>query len=258
MNKKLLILMTAGTLLVGCSQKEEAETEENVIEQTQKVEEKETETKTKDDNKISAEDYNFYIDKDGKIIDKEDIGDRLILHWYVEPACPHCLDLEELVDGRVGEILGDEAVVQYQFVSFMGGDYSNEAAGYVVSIANNDPDVTQKFIEGIMKKTFIENTYTKNNPDERKIEFKKLYDEIGGTNWDKVDEDRQAYTSIVLKETDVFSNDPELLAISEEDYTYTPFIFIEGEDKVMPDFAKSEDIVKDMRDEILRVKEERK
>lgn len=257
MNKKLLVLLTAGTLLVGCSNKEENKIEETKTEQTQDIKEND-ESKEKDNDKIDAQDYNFYLDKDGKIVDKDEIGDRLVLHWYVEPTCPHCIDLDELVKGRVGEILGDEAVVQYHYVSFMGGDYSNEASGYVVSIANNDPEVANKFIEGIMDREFIERTYSKNNIDDRKIEFKKLYDEIGGTNWDKVDEDRQAYTSIVLRETDDFTSNPELIKKSTEDYTYTPFIFIEGEEKVLSDFTLSEDIVKDMRDEILRVKEERK
>lgn len=248
-NKKLLILLTAGLLITGCVKKEETpvKSEEPAIEE--KVEEEET-------KKISAEDYNFYIDKDGKVISKDEIGDKLIVNWYSEPLCSHCIELENQVKDHMSEILGDEAVVKYNFVSFLGGDYSDEAAGYLISVANNDPDVADSFIKKVMSKEFASVASTKGSIEERKDSFKKAYEEVGGTKWEEVDKNRQAYSSIAIRETKVFTENSELAKIAGAENVFTPFVYVEGEEELLPTF-EDEGVVEALRNKIVEIKEQR-
>lgn len=174
---------------------------------------------------------------DGKtVIDEEDIGDRLILNWFFDVECSACAELEFILENEYETILGDRYVIKFRPTAMMGdgGRYSFSAvgAGYLLSMAENEPDNFASFLAIVMDPTIIQDTSEES--------FKEVYD---GDNWDAIEASLEDKIDEVLTITDYMRYSDYISELSYLDGSkYVPFIFREGDHQTV-DFSEILDVV---------------
>lgn len=215
----------------------------------------------------------FLIDKDGKTVKDEEIGERKVIQIYFDPMCSSCIIAEEIITENLEEILEDNAVIRYNPVAFLndGGEknisYSQRIAALLLSVNELEEDENFEFLKSVMNLEFIENIMkeieTKAQQDEKKYvkdeqltdEFFKLQDEITlahvkevykGADFDKIKENSDKKVAVVKELTETFLENEDLKKMSKDgESLYTPFFIIEGMDKVLD--SDLETLVEDLK-----------
>lgn len=214
----------------------------------------------------------FLIDKDGKVIDEKDIGKRKVVQIYFDPMCSSCIVTEEIIAEKLKEILEDNAVIRYNPVAFLGDDgdnvsYSQRIASMLLSVTELEKDKSFEFLKSVMNLDFIESVIkdieTEVTKDENKYikdeklteEFYKIQDDkifshlekaYTGNNFNKIKENAEKKIGLVKDLTQTFLENENLKAMSKDGKSlYTPFIIIEGNDKVLD--STLETLVEDLK-----------
>ena len=105
----------------------------------------------------------FYLGKDGKAIQEKDIDkNATIVNWYVDPYCPACVQLEELTKDTIKEYINNKnVVIKYNVLSFLSArtvdDYSNRAAGWILGVINERPDLAYDYFTNVLSVNFHPN-----------------------------------------------------------------------------------------------------
>ena len=241
-NKKIFTMLLASTFIfAGCSnnqQKEKTNTESQTIMNENKEE------VVQDNKEVSQEiNYKFYIDKDGKAVKKEDIGDRIVLHWFTDPNCSGCVHVNTATFEHKAEYLGDDAVIEQNMVAFEG-DYSKLASSYIVAVNTIDPELAPAYYDRIINEHFFKfMEISKDNA------FKETYEQLGGTKWNEVEKIRPEAEKVVNANTEDFLNNPEYIEKSPFDYVFTPFVYSDENGKAI-EFTSDKDLVETLREDI--------
>lgn len=149
----------------------------------------------------NIQDGGFYVDNTGKVVSPSEAEGKKVVEWYFEPVCPGCLKLETEAKTYLHEVQGENTLIKYYPISFLGKSqdnpafvtYSDKMTGIMLSMAQHDPDLVQKFIKSVMSEVYVSLHYTK---ETHLPEFEKSYKELGGQNWDKIATDMSKGTVI--------------------------------------------------------------
>ena len=226
-NKLLALMLISGLALTGCNKP--IEENKNDTQQEVSVEEKEgtqSEIDTKDEESTEELKTSFYIDKYGEVLDNAE--GKKVLTWYSEPSCGACMHALKNTKSHKEEYLGDNAVEEINIVAFLG-DYSTTAAGYLVSIINQEKEIANDFYEGLFDPDFT------NGLEPTEDDLKELYDRVGGKDWEKIREKLEESKKAVEEKTKSFMENEDLIEASPakdkegNKYVYTPFIYSDGE-----------------------------
>lgn len=187
----------------------------------------------------------FYMDNKNEIIQKKDIGDRRVLNWVFDPFCPACRSLKSHFQGKMSQVLGDDAVVFYRIVGFLGGrnedDTSKRLAAYILGTAEKAPHLTNIFLNEIMTNYECVETDVGCTEDN----YKEYFFKIGGTSeeWNEIIKNKDSLEKMVEEGTDAFFSDPHTISLSPKNGSlYVPFLYMEGADKAL-DLGEAVDIV---------------
>lgn len=219
---KLIIGLLLFATLTSCGNKEKTK-ETNSKENTQ------IEETTK---KASEDDYNFFVDENGKVVDKENTKDKKIIQWYTDPGCSACVRVESKTNKeKLNKLLKDNnAVIKYNFVGLQDSIYGNKISSYILAVLKYDKENAVAFMEEVMNEK-----YTKFNkaPDEEET-IKKTYEKIGGKKWKKIEEEAPSYAGLVQDKSNEFLENKDMLKKSpNKDGLFTPFIYVEGTEKAL-------------------------
>lgn len=248
--KNLLYILSLLLVLSACSseQKEESKQEKN-NEISEIIKEN-----------IDSKDFSyidnggFYINNKGEGVKKSDVKDQKIVYWYFDPKCPYCIQLEQLTKNYLGDIMGDNTLIKYMPLSFLGRPkdedpnnrvvtYSDMITGVVVSMAENDPDLVYGFLQEVMDHQFIEDLSKLESTEEQDNMVKDIYEnKLNGNKWSEIQQDIQAARQTVFNLTEYTSQNEELKSKTPDGDIKVPLILVEGEDKIIPLSEDSEQI----------------
>lgn len=218
----ILILM----LLVACGNKKEKEESKSEIDKV---------ASTNNFDEV-IKDGGFYFNNKGKVVPVSQVKDQKILEWYSEPRCPHCHTLEQQVKDYLLEIMGDNTLIKYNPISFIGRKkddpshvtYSDDLSGLMLAIAKNDPNVAYPFMKEVQTELYATLNYENSS---RLKAFEDTYKKLGGKKWDEVYTDIKAATKIVLDHTKSLLSNQNVISKTKKGRIQTPLLFLQSEDK---------------------------
>ena len=178
----------------------------------------------------------FYLGKDGKAIQEKDIDkNATIVNWYVDPYCPACVQLEELTKDTIKEYINNKnVVIKYNVLSFLSArtvdDYSNRAAGWILGVINERPDVAYDYFTNVLSVNFHPNGKAKEDSA-----FKDLFIKLGGKEdeWKNIESKQKDLIEEVKSNTIRVFNDNELAKKSPTGKLFTPFIIVGDSEKAV-------------------------
>lgn len=217
-NIKLLLLLLAVLILgIACNK-------------TTVVDKKENEFTYVDNGGI-------FVDNKGHAIPISQTKGKKIVRWYTEPLCPYCLNLEVKTKDFLMDVQGDNTLIKYMPLSFLGSTgvegqvtYSDVITSMVLSIAENDPQVVGKFMHTVLTNEFVETIQQQSDQD---AFIKKAYEDAGGSKLKEVEEDMPKFMEVVKNTTSVTRTDKELANRTPNGKLTVPLIWIEGEEKIL-------------------------
>lgn len=194
----------------------------------------------------------FYLGKDGKAIQEKDIDkNATIVNWYVDPYCPACVQLEELTKDTIKEYINNKnVVIKYNVLSFLSArtvdDYSNRAAGWILGVINERPDLAYDYFTNVLSVNFHPNGKAKEDSA-----FKDLFIKLGGKEdeWKNIESKQKDLIEEVKSNTIRVFNDNELAKKSPTGKLFTPFIIIGDSEKAV-DFEHDDNPLEQLKKEI--------
>ena len=181
----------------------------------------------KDNNKAEQQyKETFYVDKNNDIVEKDEIGDRIVLNWYSDPSCGACLLLESQTRNHKNEFLADDAVINHNLVAYLN-DYSVDASSIILATVNTEPDIAPELYDAIVDEEFFDTVRKAQYSDFNSVEkiFKEQYDKIGGKDWNKIIKLKPEMEKIIRKNTEHFATGQDIEEISSIEGPYTPFLY---------------------------------
>ena len=202
----------------------------------------------------------FIINKDGKAIKSSEVTeDMTVIDWYVDPYCKYCTKLEDLMKPELKKLMAEKnVVIRYHVLTFLSAktvdDYSNRAAGYILSAIEVSPELAYDYFTAILTDSFKPVSEAK--ADDK---FKEVYLSIGGTeaNWKIIESKKDEFTEQAKKATSEAFNDEKLIAKSEEGALYVPFLIIGDSEKAL-NFTGETDTVEFIKQKISEYQEKNK
>ena len=219
-------------------------------------------TKTENNTNPSAEqttkenlytsNASFYLGKDGKAIQEKDIDkNATVVNWYVDPYCPACVQLEELTKDTIKEYINNKnVVIKYNILSFLSArtvdDYSNRAAGWILGVTNERPDLSYDYFTNVLSVNFHPNGRAKEDSA-----FKDLFIKLGGKEeeWKDIESKQKDLIEEVKSNTIRVFNDNELAKKSPTGKLFTPFIIVGDSEKAV-DFEHGDNPLEQLKKEI--------
>ena len=194
----------------------------------------------------------FYLGKDGKAIQEKDIDkNATIVNWYVDPYCPACVQLEELTKDTIKEYINNKnVVIKYNVLSFLSArtvdDYSNRAAGWILGVINERPDLAYDYFTNVLSVNFHPNGKAKEDSV-----FKDLFIKLGGKEdeWKNIESKQKDLIEEVKSNTIRVFNDNELAKKSPTGKLFTPFIIVGDSEKAV-DFEHGDNPLEQLKKEI--------
>ena len=194
----------------------------------------------------------FYLGKDGKAIQEKDIDkNATIVNWYVDPYCPACVQLEELTKDTIKEYINNKnVVIKYNVLSFLSArtvdDYSNRAAGSILGVINERPDLAYDYFTNVLSVNFHPNGKAKEDSA-----FKDLFIKLGGKEdeWKNIESKQKDLIEEVKSNTIRVFNDNELAKKSPTGKLFTPFIIVGDSEKAV-DFEHGDNPLEQLKKEI--------
>ena len=194
----------------------------------------------------------FYLGKDGKAIQEKDIDkNATIVNWYVDPYCPACVQLEELTKYTIKEYINNKnVVIKYNVLSFLSArtvdDYSNRAAGWILGVTNERPDLAYDYFTNVLSVNFHPNGKAKEDSA-----FKDLFIKLGGKEdeWKNIESKQKDLIEEVKSNTIRVFNDNELAKKSPTGKLFTPFIIVGDSEKAV-DFEHGDNPLEQFKKEI--------
>ena len=194
----------------------------------------------------------FYLGKDGKAIQEKDIDkNATIVNWYVDPYCPACVQLEELTKDTIKEYINNKnVVIKYNVLSFLSArtvdDYSNRAAGWILGVINERPDLAYDYFTNVLSVNFHPNGKAKEDSA-----FKDLFIKLGGKEdeWKNIESKQKDLIEEVKSNTIRVFNDNELAKKSPTGKLFTPFITVGDSEKAV-DFEHGDNPLEQLKKEI--------
>ena len=194
----------------------------------------------------------FYLGKDGKAIQEKDIDkNATIVNWYVDPYCPACVQLEELTKDTIKEYINNKnVVIKYNVLSFLSArtvdDYSNRAAGWILGVINERPDLAYDYFTNVLSVNFHPNGKAKEDSA-----FKDLFIKLGGKEdeWKNIESKQKDLIEEVKSNTIRVFNDNELAKKSPTGKLFTPFIIVGDSEKAI-DFEYGDNPLEQLKKEI--------
>lgn len=194
----------------------------------------------------------FYLGKDGKAIQEKDIDkNATIVNWYVDPYCPACVQLEELTKDTIKEYINNKnVVIKYNVLSFLSArtvdDYSNRAAGWILGVINERPDLAYDYFTNVLSVNFHPNGKAKEDSA-----FKDLFIKLGGKEdeWKNIESKQKDLIEEVKSNTIRVFNDNELAKKSPTGKLFTPFIIVGDAEKAI-DFEHGDNPLEQLKKEI--------
>lgn len=194
----------------------------------------------------------FYLGKDGKAIQEKDIDkNATIVNWYVDPYCPACVQLEELTKDTIKEYINNKnVVIKYNVLSFLSArtvdDYSNRAAGWILGVINERPDLAYDYFTNVLSVNFHPNGKAKEDST-----FKDLFIKLGGKEdeWKNIESKQKDLIEEVKSNTIRVFNDNELAKKSPTGKLFTPFIIVGDSEKAI-DFEHGDNPLEQLKKEI--------
>lgn len=224
--KYIFFLILSLLLIVACENKKEKE-----------------ESKSEVDKSISANSFDevikdggFYFNNKGKVVPVREVKDQKILEWYSEPRCPHCHTLEQQVKDYLLEIMGDNTLIKYNPISFIGRKkddpshvtYSDDLSGLMLAIAKNDPNIAYPFMKEVQTEIYATLNYENSS---RLKAFEDTYKKLGGKKWDEINKDLKEATRIVFENTQSLPSNEKVKSKTKTGIIETPLLFLQNEDK---------------------------
>ena len=219
-------------------------------------------TKTENNTNPSAEqttkenlytsNASFYLGKDGKAIQEKDIDkNATVVNWYVDPYCPACVQLEELTKDTIKEYINNKnVIIKYNILSFLSArtvdDYSNRAAGWILGVINERPDLSYDYFTNVLSVNFHPNGRAKEDSA-----FKDLFIKLGGKEdeWKDIESKQKDLIEEVKSNTIRVFNDNELAKKSPTGKLFTPFIIVGDSEKAV-DFEHGDNPLEQLKKEI--------
>lgn len=197
---------------------------------------------SKEDTKIGAESFTYvkdstFIVKDGKLVKQsKNLKQSEIVEWYMDPYCPSCVKLDEIIAPKADE-LSKKMAIRYHAMGFLSAktvdDYSNRASAFILSVAETNPKLAVKFLHEIMSDKFKpESGKGIKTPDSR---FREAFKNVGGTDaqWEEVLKIHPAMLEMVKTQTAKAFNDEKLLSKAPEGRLTVPFIVVGDSEKAL-------------------------
>lgn len=179
----------------------------------------------------------IFVDNKGHAIPKSQTEGMKIVRWYTEPLCPYCLKLEDATKDYIMDVQGDNTLIKYIPLSFLGGrgiegevTYSDVISSMALSIAENDPEVLGKFMHTVFTNEFVEAIQKEADQD---AYIRKAYTDAGGTKLTEVEEDMPIFMEVVERSTSYTRTDKALAKRTPNGKLTTPMIWVEGEEKTI-------------------------
>lgn len=179
----------------------------------------------------------IFVDNKGHAIPKSQTEGMKIVRWYTEPLCPYCLNLEDATKDYIMDVQGDNTLIKYIPLSFLGGrgiegevTYSDVISSMVLSIAENDPEVVGKFMHTVLTNEFVEAIQQEADQDGY---IRQAYTDAGGTKLSEVEEDLPVFMEVVERSTNYTRTDKALAKRTPNGKLTTPMIWVEGEEKTI-------------------------
>ena len=209
-----------------------------------------TEQTTKENQYTSN--ASFYLGKDGKAIQEKDIDkNATVVNWYVDPYCPACVQLEELTKDTIKEYINNKnVVINYNVLSFLSArtvdDYSNRAAGWILGVINERPDLAYDYFTNVLSVNFHTNGKAKEDSA-----FKDLFIKLGGKEdeWKNIESKKKDLIEEVKSNKIRVFNDNELAKKSPTGKLFTPFIIVGDSEKAI-DFEHGDNPLEQLKKEI--------
>lgn len=194
----------------------------------------------------------FYLGKDGKAIQEKDLDkNATVVNWYVDPYCPACVQLEELTKDTIKEYINNKnVVIKYNVLSFLSArtvdDYSNRAAGWILGVINERPDLAYDYFTNVLSVNFHPNGKAKEDSA-----FKDLFIKLGGKEdeWKNIESKQKDLIEEVKSNTIRVFNDNELAKKSPTGKLFTPFIIVDDSEKAI-DFEHGDNPLEQLKKEI--------
>lgn len=237
-----VVMVAAVALLFATACTNNTKTENNTNSNTEQ---------TTKENQYTAN-ASFYLGKDGKAIQEKDIDkNATIVNWYVDPYCPACVQLEELTKDTIKEYINNKnVVIKYNILSFLSArtvdDYSNRAAGWILGVINERPDLAYDYFTSVLSVNFHPNGKAKEDNA-----FKDLFIKLGGKEdeWKIIESKQKDLIEEVKANTIRVFNDNELAKKSPTGKLFTPFIIVGDSEKAI-DFEQGDNPLEQLKKEI--------
>lgn len=220
--KLLALVLGLSLALVACGQKEDSTNTTNEA----------TVTPTAEFTNISE--GGFYVNNKGDVVPPSEVGEKKVLEWIFEPACPGCIALETDAKNYIADIQGENTLIKYIPISFLGRSesnpdfvtYSDKAVGIINAMAQVDPTIVQKYISKTLDSVYVALHYDKTD---QLPAFKETYESLGGTKWDQIVADMESGKKIAFDKIVQIRDDKELIAKIPDGVLATPLLHVTTE-----------------------------
>lgn len=250
----IILIMLLSFLLVACTN----DTNKNG-DNTGKETAKET-----SENKIKLEEIDqseykyienggFFVNNQGIVIDKKNTEGYKIVEWYFDPLCPSCMQLEQATSPYLLEIMGDKTLINYKPMTFLGRpkdedpnnpiiSYSDVMSSIILSIAENDPELVNKYIIKVINPDFVDSISKLNDTEKQNEAMKKIYtEELSGKKWDQIKSKMDEKMTTSRNLTNYIKNDQELKSKTLDGKLSVPLIYVRGEEKILDIYEENMD-----------------
>lgn len=184
-----------------------------------------------------VKDGGFYLDNKGIAVPVAETEGKKVLEWYTEPICPYCLTLEEVTSPYLYDIQGDNTLIKYFPLTFLGGKgiegevtYSDVMSGLLLSMAENDPEMVGKYLHKVNNQEFLNQLQSASNQDEF---IHQTYLDLEGTKWNEIQADLKTFMDITDRNTEFARRNKELASKTVDGRLTTPTLYIQGEEKAL-------------------------
>lgn len=180
----------------------------------------------------------FFVNNQGHAVPVEQAKDYKIVRWYTEPLCPYCLALEDASRDYIRDVQGDNTLIKYIPLSFLGGrgiegeiTYSDMMSAMIMSIAENDPEKVGDFMHIVLSNEFVEQIQLES--DQNGFIRKAYVDGVGGEKLAEVEADIEKFMEVIDRSTQYTRTDKDLAKKTPNGKLTTPMIWVEGEEKTI-------------------------
>lgn len=180
----------------------------------------------------------FYVNNEGKAVPSSEAEGKKIVEWYTEPLCPYCLRLDAQVSPYLYDIQGEDTLIKYMPLSFIGktgveGEitYSDRMTAIWFSMAENDPDMVAAYKHLTATEDFINDI--QNAPDQNLFMEEAYTVTLEGEKWDEIEADLETFLEVSRNATEYSRRNKELASKIPGGSVVTPTLYVQGEDEVV-------------------------